>query len=107
LEAALLREFHHLYSFKGFPDPASIFIAGRSNTGAGRYVELRTLAAPMPDSGYLDLGGKFIEMEGVSTGMMAVILVRDGKPVEIEIAVYGNAPWDGEEREWSITDGAA
>jgi hypothetical protein len=38
--------------------------------------------------GFYDLGGRFIEMEGVPNGLMAVVRVLKGVPVEIEVAVY-------------------
>jgi hypothetical protein len=102
LESALLTEFHVLYQNRGFPHPSKVLVVGRENTGAGRYVKLHTAEPPMSESGYLDLGGKFISMDGVPYGLMAVVDVSDGRPSEIEIAVYGEFDWDGEERSWSI-----
>jgi len=102
LEAALIKIFHGLYSARGFPPPDGIRVRKRENTGAGRYVDLDVVTHSQLEDGYLDLGGKFIEMEGVPHGLMAVIHVKDHRPDQLEIAVYGNDPWDGEEREWSV-----
>jgi hypothetical protein len=52
--------------------------------------------------GHLDLGGKYIRMSGVPHGLMAVVAVRGGKPVQLEIVVYGDVSWDGLERTWAI-----
>jgi hypothetical protein len=41
-------------------------------------------------------------MSGVPNGMMAVARVKDHRIQQIEISVYGDDPWDGEEREWAI-----
>ncbi len=103
LEAALLKVFHELYGVRGFPTPEQVRVRRRENTGAGRFVDLEAevLDSELGD-GYLDLGGHFIEMEGIPNGLMAVVRITDGRPEQLEIAVYGNDPWDGQEREWSI-----
>lgn len=104
LEAALLKTFHRLYGARGFPSPERVRVRSRENTGAGRYVDLEAEVAESElDDGYLDLGGSLIEMEGIPNGLMAVAHIKDRRPDQLEIAVYGNDPWDGEERKWSIT----
>jgi hypothetical protein len=102
LEAALLNAFYRLYGARGFPAPEKVRVRNRENTGAGRYVDLHVEVGSELDDGYLDLGGQFIEMEGVPNGLMAVVHVKDHRPNQLEIAVYGNDPWDGHERKWSI-----
>jgi len=100
LEQALLGLFHSLHGHAGFPPPSDVSVVARENTGAGRYVTLRSAAgAAMPDGVY-DMGGKFIETKGIPQGLMAIVWVRHGAPDEIEIAVYGGDHWDGTEREW-------
>jgi hypothetical protein len=102
LESALLHEFHRLYGDKGFPLPSKILITARENTGAGRYADLRcALPVPLPDC-YLDLAGRFIEMDGITNGLMAVVSVRGSTLVNLEIATYGAVSWDGKERRWSL-----
>ena len=102
LELALLAEFTSLHAVKGFPAPHSLSVAARENTGAGRYVILRCEMPCSMEDGYLDLGGKYIEIPGVPRGLMAVVRVVDGCPKEMEIAVYGDDSWDGKENQWSI-----
>jgi hypothetical protein len=102
LESRLLTEFHNLHHQRGFPDPRTITVIGRDNTGAGRYVTLQCLDPCEMEDGYLDLGGRFVEMPGVAAGLMAVVRVSGGRPAELEIAVFGEAHWDGEERQWTI-----
>ena len=103
LESALFREFHVLYSQDGFPPPQEISILKRENTGAGRYLTLSSTRASGLEDGYLDLGGKFIEMQGIPNGMMAVAIIANGSVTQLEIAVYGGDPWDGSERSiWAI-----
>jgi|CXWL01.1.fsa_nt_gi hypothetical protein len=102
LEFALLRTFYDLHGAHGFPPPEEISVRNRENTGAGRYVDLNVEEDSELEDGYLDLGGQFIEMEGVPSGLMAVVLIKDRRPYQIEIAVYGDDPWDGHERRWSI-----
>ena len=102
LESALLDEFHLLYAEDGFPHPQQIALMSRDNTGAGRYVELSASGATMKRNGYLDLGGKYIEIEGVPNGMMAVVLITEGQPQILELTVYGGDNWDGIERRWAI-----
>ena len=101
LEAAVLQVFRSLYADSGFPDPAEIGVRGRKNTGAGRYVELDSDAVVRED-GYLDMRGRFVEMEGLAHGLMAVVDVSDQRLGTLEMATYGDVPWDGEERAWSI-----
>lgn len=97
-----MEAFHELYGYRGFPSPEGICVRRRENTGSRRYVDLYAEDEVQLDDGYLDLGGRFIEMEGVPNGLMAVVAVRHHRIDQLEIAVYGNDPWDGEEREWSI-----
>jgi hypothetical protein len=102
-EFAVLKVFHSLYGDTcNFPDPNEVSIVERSNTGAGRYVKLESsIQVAMPD-GYLDMGGRYIQMEGVPNGLMATVAITKGRIDVLEIAVYGNTSWDGQEKSWSI-----
>ena len=102
LEKAVLECFHQLYQSQGFPQVSSIGIVRRENTGGGRYVELACDQQSQLEDGYIDLGGRFVEMSGVPNGMMAVVLVKGGRVQVLEFTVYGGDVWDGEEREWKI-----
>lgn len=102
LESALLDEFHALYAKDGFPDPQQIGLMSRDNTSCGRYVELSASGAAMKRNGYLDLGGKYIEIEGVPNGMMAVVLITEGHPKVLELTAYGGDNWDGTECRWAL-----
>ena len=103
LEADLLEEFYHLYKAEGFPPPSTVHLRHRENTGAGRYVDLEAPSRTKLDRGVLDLGGQYIEMDGIPDGLMAVARIDDHRLRQIEIAVYGGDPWDGAEREWRIS----
>jgi hypothetical protein len=102
LESALLSEFHTLYAKVGFPHPQQVRVLSRDNTGSGRYVELSSPGATLQRDGYFDLGGKFIEMEGVPNGMMAVVLIVQGQPKTLELTVHGEDGWDGTEHQWAL-----
>jgi hypothetical protein len=102
LEFALLEQMHRLYQGLGFPPPTEIWVHGREDTGSGRYVDIESAALLGMKDGYLDLGGRFIQMAGVRGGLMAVVEVRDHRLQRLEIAVYGEGAWDGTERDWSI-----
>jgi hypothetical protein len=102
LEATLLAIFYELYKDRGFPAPGMVHVRRRENTGSGRYVDLDSIESPQLEDGYLDLGGRFIEMSGVPNGLMAVAHVKNHRVEQIELSVYGNDPWNGEEREWKI-----
>lgn len=102
METAVLKVFHELYRGTGFPRPEKIGVRRRENTGSGRYVDLDATEGVQLNDGRLDFGGHFIEMQGVPNGLMAVVAVQDHRISQLEIAVYGDEPWDGEEREWSI-----
>jgi hypothetical protein len=102
LETALLDRFHQLYRAEGFPRADLVNIVRRENTGGGRYTELECDAPVQLDDGYLDLAGGFVEMEGLPNGMMAVVLVGQGRLRILELTVYGGDCWDGEERAWRI-----
>ena len=102
LESELLDAFHVLYANEGFPQPREILLLDRTNTGAGRYVDLSSSGAVISRDGYFDLGGRYIEMTGVPNGMMAVVLVSKGKPETLEIAAYGGCGWDGIEQPWVL-----
>ena len=102
LEYGTLRVFHEMYGSVGFPAPQDIAVVRRESTGAGRYVELKCDASLTIGDGFLDLGGRYIEMSGVANGLMAVVSVDGGAVTQLEFSVYGNQVWDGQEREWSI-----
>jgi len=102
LEAALLSAFYEIYKDRGFPSPDRLRVRCRENTGSGRYVELHSIDKTQIDDGYLDLSGRFIEMAGVPNGLMAVARIKNQRVHQIEISVYGEDPWDGEERSWKI-----
>ena len=104
LESALLTVFHSLNAARGFPPPDQFRILRRENTGAGRYVDVQVSADTQLEDGYIDLGGRFIEMDGIPHGLMAVMRIKDHRPTQIEIAVYGNHSWNGEETNWSIKE---
>jgi hypothetical protein len=102
LELSILQVFYEEYGIQGFPSPDVINVNARENTGAGRILSLRTNTRVSCQDGYLDMGGRFIEMKGVPNGLMAVVsVVRSGLD-QLEIATYGNDSWDGEERDWKI-----
>lgn len=102
LELAVLQAFYDEYHTLGFPLPSAIKVSARQNTGAGRLTKLEANAeVTCPDS-YLDMGGKFIEMEGIPNGLMAIVSIANSTLDQLEIAVYGNDSWDGEERSWKI-----
>lgn len=94
--------FHGIHAASGFPSPSEVEVISRENTGNGRYVGLRSTGAQPLKDGHYDLGGRYIEIEGVPHGMMAVARAANGRLVEIEIAAYGGYGWDGVERSWSI-----
>lgn len=102
LETAVLNRFHQLYQTKGFPPAEAIGVLRRENTGGGRYVDLECETMVDLDDGYSDLGGSFIEMKGLPNGMMAVVLVKNGRVSMLEFTVYGGDFWDGDEREWKF-----
>ena len=102
LETALLSEFHALYGARGFPRATEVEVISRENTGGGRYLGVSAPHTAAIDDGHYDLGGKFIQMQGIPHGMMAIAWVRGGQLREIEITVYGGDSWNGEERAWSL-----
>jgi hypothetical protein len=102
LEAALVTVFHELYGDRGFPVASSVRVQRRENTGAGRYVDIVADNRVALDDGPVDLGGRYIKMSGVAIGLMAVAHIKNHRVHQIEIAVYGDAPWDGLEGNWSI-----
>ena len=102
LETALLAAFHEIYKDRGFPPPDRVHVRRRENTGSGRYVDLESTDMTQLDDGYVDMSGRFIEMAGVPNGLMAVARIKDHRVQQIEISVYGEDPWDGEERDWKI-----
>lgn len=105
MEHALLAAFHQLYGNVGFPTPNEVRVLRRENTGAGRYVDVEAEQRIELDDGFVDLGGQYIEMEGVPNGLMAVARISGHRIHQVEIAVYGDDAWDGEERRWAIVFG--
>lgn len=102
LEVAVLDCFHLLYQAHGFPLSEVIRVLRRENTGGGRYVALECDQQVQLEDGYIDLGGRFIEMVGLPNGMMAVVLVKNKNLQLLEFTVYGGDFWDGEERDWKL-----
>lgn len=102
LEAAVLERLHGLYRSQGFPDPASIAVKARVNTGAGRLVELEAPNSLTCADGFLDLNGSYIAMAKVPLGMQVTVAIEHGRPCQLEFTTFGEQPWDGVEREWAI-----
>ncbi|MDX9763453.1 MAG: hypothetical protein RBT79_00605 [Chiayiivirga sp.] len=102
LEADVLELFYREYSDLSFPNPQSIEIIDRINTGSGRRVILKAPTLLDTYSGYLDMRGHFIEMKGLDHGLMATICVDKGVIDELEFSVYGENLWNGEEGCWKI-----
>lgn len=102
LEAAVAATFYDLYKDRGFPPPDRLRVRQRENTGSGRYVDFDPVDTPTIEDGYLEMGGKFIVLSGVPNGLMAVARIRNHRLDQIELSVYGDDPWDGEERLWKI-----
>jgi hypothetical protein len=102
LEFSILQVFYEEYGMQGFPPPGAISVNARKNTGAGRIISLETKIRVHCHDGYLDMGGRFIEMEEVSNGLMAVVSIVHAELDQLEIATYGDESWDGEERGWRI-----
>jgi hypothetical protein len=102
LETAVLHRLYEVHRAIGFPPVTSVRVRGRTETPCGRYVDLEADAEVQLPSGYLDFGG-YIQMVGLPNGMMAVVLVRNHRLVELEFATYGGDAWDGEERQWTLT----
>lgn len=102
LETAVLERFHQLYVARGFPPTESISVLRRENTGGGRYVDLECDAPVCLVDGYIDLDGGFIKMNSLPNGMMAVVLVKNGRVKSLEFTVYGGDFWNGDETEWEL-----
>lgn len=102
LESAILQQIFEANASIGFPAPCDIEVVGRKNSGAGRFVALKSSVKLADISQYLDMSGRYIEMCGVEFGLSAAVAIERGEIVEMELAVNGNAEWDGEEREWQI-----
>ena len=102
LETAVLERLHEVHRAAGFPPARLVQVLKRENTGGGRYVDVASDAELLVSDGYIDLGGSFIEMDGLPNGMMAVALVQDRRLRILEFRVYGGDIWNGEERAWKI-----
>lgn len=102
LEAAVLGRLHVMHGGLGFPPANMVRVLRRESTGCGRYVDIESDAEIEVENGYLDLGGSFIEMEGVANGIMAVALVHNRRLTELEFSTYGGDAWNGDERRWKI-----
>lgn len=102
METAVLAKLHDLYKADGFPEADSVRVLQRENTGGGRYVDIDADVEVLRDDGYLDLGGSFIEMSGIPSGMMAVVFLQGRRLRRLEFAVYGGDHWNGEEQVWKI-----
>jgi hypothetical protein len=102
LETAVLRCFHDIYGVRGFPPVEEIEIVKRENTGSGRYLDLRAEAEVDIDDGYIDLGGRYVEMPTVPAAIMAVVQVRKRRIVLLEFTAYEGESWNGTEIGWTI-----
>jgi hypothetical protein len=102
LETAVLERLHQLYRAEGFPPAKSMRVLRRENTGSGRYVEIECDVPVQLEDGYVDLGGSYIEMQGLPSGMMAVVLVKARRVKQLEFTVYGGDSWNGEETPWKL-----
>lgn len=102
LETAVLDRFRDLYGKDGFPAVDKINVVGRQVTPSGRYVHLASDNQTQIEDGYLDLGGSYIELDGLPNGLMAVVTVERRRVKILEFASYGGESWDGSEHKWAI-----
>jgi hypothetical protein len=103
LERSILDTYYVRYMERGFPSPEDFIVAGRNNTGNGRYTRLSHPNETSLPEGRLDLGiyGQ-INMDNIRSGASFWLYVKEHKIIELEIAVNGTERWDGTERHWKI-----
>lgn len=102
MEKEILSVFHDEYASAGFPAVERIEVVRRINTGSGRRVMLCSESRIALDDGYHDMAGRYIEIDEVKNGMMAVVSVVANRLEELEISTYGDTSWSGSEEKWAI-----
>jgi hypothetical protein len=102
MEATVRRLFHETYRDAGFPPTEEIAVQRRESTGAGRFVDLDSMAEVNIEAGYLDLPGRFNRMSGVPNGRMLTVTVEGGKQRQLEFSVHCDSRWDAKERTRAI-----
>lgn len=106
LEAALLHRIYERNEDRGFPDPVTLRVARRDNTGGGRYVFFEQTPLFPEEDALMGSGNeyKYVEMSGVPSGLMAYAKVKQHRLEYLEIFVNGDGFWDGTERDWTVVD---
>lgn len=105
LEHDLLRHFYSRYKQIGFPSPEEISVRSRKSSSAGRYTYFDHGGHLKRADGQLDLGEfSQVDMDGLDAGASFWVEIEGGKVLYLEIAVNGDAHWDGSERNWSVCD---
>ena len=102
LELAAYCAVRTAHTSAGLPSPENVRVSSRLNTGAGRYTMLTSSSVVEPREGLYDMGGHYIELPGVKSGLLAVVSVESGRVHCIEFAVYGESHWSGCESGFTI-----
>jgi hypothetical protein len=102
LEQALLQLYYETYGPAGFPSPHEIHVIARENTGVGRRVDLLSDAPATLTDGWVALGDHYVNLPGVPDGVGVAVLVKSGRPVQMELTAFGFANWNGNEDGWTI-----
>lgn len=101
MEIDVLRVLAEMHAAVGFPRPEQINVSNRNNTGNGRYTGIWSEKA-------IDLVGPvqapiMIRLPQVRCGMAAMVFLQEGRLSLLEIVVYGDDYWDGDEKGYSLS----
>jgi hypothetical protein len=101
MEAEILGVLAETHAEAGFPRPEQINVSGRENTGNGRYTDIWFEKA-------IDLVGPVeapvvIKLPQVRYGMAAIVFLRESRLSSLEIVVYGDDFWNGDETGYSLS----
>ncbi len=101
LEHAILAQYHKAYGVQGFPQPDTIEMLVRENTGAGRFVDLKAPLTSIAEHACALPDDVTVEMDGVENGLGFMLFVEEGRLDMLELYTVAGS-WDGDERAWRI-----
>ncbi|MFN3511616.1 MAG: hypothetical protein ACK41C_01115 [Phenylobacterium sp.] len=101
LENDILEVVAEIHAESGFPHPEEINVSSRVNTGGGRNTDIWCANA-------VDLASPVgvpvvIKLPQLRYGAMALVFMRDKRLSFLEIAVFGDDFWNGDETGYSLS----
>jgi hypothetical protein len=100
MELYILSQYHLVYKNNGFPKVEDIIVISRENTGAGRYLGIKSNNAVICETRVLD-ADVIVKFSTSDTILGSKVWLKGNYLDHLDIYTFGSNGWDGDEEGWS------